>query len=559
MNTSEPSLNFIEHIIEKDIAENSNNGCIHVRFPPEPNGYLHIGHAKSICLNFGLAEKYKGRCNLRFDDTNPVKEELEYVDAIERDIRWLGFMWDGEIKYASSYFEKFYEWAIYLISQGLAYVDEQSSDKIRENRGTLTQAGKNSPYRDRSVKKNLAEFEKMRAGVLDEGRAVLRAKIDMASPNINMRDPVLYRIIKKPHHQTADKWCIYPSYDFAHGQEDAIEGITHSFCTLEFADHRPLYNWFIEHLPVPSKPKQYEFAPLNLSYTVTSKRKLKQLVEENIVDGWDDPRMPTLSAFRRRGVPPEAIRNFCQMIGVTKSEGVVDVSMFEFSVREHLNEKAPRAMAVLHPLKVRITNIQQNYKEILKAPLHPQNEKMGNRELPFSGELYIDKNDFSEVKPNKKWKRLFLGGEVRLRNGYVIRCDEIIKDENEHIIELRCTYDENTLGKDPKDRKVKGVIHWVDAKSSHMAEVRLYDRLFNDETPDAHKGKTFTDFLNPESLKVITGARVENSLGNAKPEHAFQFEREGYFCVEQPKSQQVTSKLVFNRTISLRDSREKQN
>lgn len=558
MRTSEKSINFIEQIIEKDLAENTQEGRVHTRFPPEPNGYLHIGHAKSICLNFGLAEKYKGLCNLRFDDTNPAKEEQEYIDAIECDVRWLGFQWNGKVRYASSYFETLYQWAIHLINKGLAYVDAQSAQDMRVARGTLTEAGNNSPFRDRSVDENLVCFEKMRSGEYDEGFAVLRAKIDMAHPNMNMRDPVLYRIRKQTHHQTGDKWCIYPSYDFAHGQEDAIEGITHSFCTLEFADHRPLYDWFIEHLPVPFTPKQYEFSPLNLSYTVTSKRKLKQLVDDNVVEGWSDPRLPTLSGLRRRGVPASSIRNFCQMIGVTKSEGVVDVSMLEFAIREELNVNAPRAMAVLNPLKVIITNISEEHKEILQAPVHPQNEGMGMRELPFARELYIDKADFVEVKPNKKWKRLFLGGEVRLRNGYVIRCDEMITDSQGELTALHCSYDSNTLGCDPEDRKVKGVIHWVDASTSHNAEVRLYDRLFNDETPDSHKDREFTDFINPESLDVLVDARVEAGLINARPEAAYQFEREGYFCLDASMTKS-NGCLVFNRTIALRDSWAKAN
>lgn len=558
MNAPEKNLHFIEQIIEKDLSENRHEGRVHLRFPPEPNGYLHIGHAKSICLNFGLAEKYKGQCNLRFDDTNPLKEEQEYVDAIEKDIRWLGFTWAGNTRFASSYFDTLYEWAVHLISKGLAYVDEQNAEEIRTSRGTLTEPGKSSPYRERSIEENKVCFEKMRTGAYEEGAAVLRAKIDMKHPNMNMRDPVLYRILKQAHHQTGDKWCIYPSYDFAHGQEDAIEGITHSFCTLEFADHRPLYEWFIEHLPVPYKPKQYEFAPLNLSYTVTSKRKLKEMVEKKIVDGWDDPRLPTLSAYRRRGVPAEAIRNFCQMIGVTKSEGVVDVSMLEFSIREELNAKAPRAMAVLNPLKVIITNLPESHQETLIAPMHPQDDSMGNRELPFTKEVYIDQADFLEEKPNKKWKRLYLGGEVRLRNGYVIRCDEVVKNDKDEPEVLHCSYDSKTLGRDPEDRKVKGVIHWVDAKSSKPAEIYLYDRLFIEEAPDSNKEKDFKDFLNPNSLHVISSARVESSLSQATPEKAFQFEREGYFCLDK-KMSEAKKTLVFNQTIALRDSWEKQN
>jgi len=553
MSTSEKSINFIEQIVEDDLAKNTHGGRVHVRFPPEPNGYLHIGHAKSICLNFGIAAKYQGLCNLRFDDTNPIKEEQEYIDAIKRDVHWLGFQWEGNAKYASSYFDTLHEWAVYLINNGLAYVDEQSAESMRIARGTLTSPGNNSPYRDRSIEENLTCFDKMRAGDYDEGAAVLRAKIDMAHANMNMRDPVLYRILKQSHHQTGNKWCIYPSYDFAHGQEDAIEGITHSFCTLEFAGNRPLYDWFIEHLPVPFKPKQYEFAALNLSYTVTSKRKLKQLVDEGIVDGWDDPRLPTLAGLRRRGVPAAAIRNFCQMIGVTKSEGVVEVGMLEYAIREELNAKAPRAMAVLNPLKLIITNLPEDHKESLHAPLHPQNDSMGTRVLPFTRELYIDQADFVEIKPNKKWKRLYLGGEVRLRNSYVIRCNKMITDSKGELLALHCSYDPATLGKDPEDRKVKGVIHWVDAKSSQEAEVRLYDRLFNDESPDGHKDKTFTDCLNPDSLSVISCARVEESLAKAEPSLAYQFEREGYFCLDEVMTRS-TGMPVFNRTIALRDS-----
>lgn len=556
MSTAEKNINFIQQIIEKDLADNTHQGRVHTRFPPEPNGYLHIGHAKSICLNFGVAAKYHGKCNLRFDDTNPEKEEQEYIEAIERDVRWLGFEWNGETCYASSYFDTLYEWAVYLINKELAYVDEQSAEQIRINRGTLTEVGNESPLRSHSTEENLRLFEKMRAGEFDEGAAVLRAKIDMTHPNMCMRDPILYRIRKQSHHQTGDKWCIYPGYDFAHGQEDAIEGITHSFCTLEFAVNRPLYDWFIEHLPVPFKPKQYEFAPLNLSYTVTSKRKLKQLVDENIVDSWDDPRLPTLSGLRRRGVPSHAIRQFCEMIGVTKSEGVVDVSMLEYCIREVLNKEAPRAMAVLNPLKVIITNLPENHQEMLQAPVHPQNESMGFRTLPFTRELFIDKADFMEVKPNKKWKRLFLGGEVRLRNGYVIRCNEIIKNEQGAITQLHCTYDSETLGSDPADRKIKGVIHWVDAVSSSSAEVRLYDRLFNDETPDNHKDYVFTHFINPASLIILSEARVEISIASAVPEKTYQFEREGYFCLDEKMTQKLGYQ-VFNRTIALRDSWQK--
>ena len=545
---------FLEQIIQKEVLEGKR---IHTRFPPEPNGYLHIGHAKSICLNFGLAEKYNGQCNLRFDDTNPLKEEQEYIDAIQEDVKWLGYAWHEEVKYASNYFEQFYQWALHLIEQGLAYVDEQSADLIREQRGTLTETGTNSPFRTQTVSSNRDCFEKMRAGYYAEGAAVLRAKIDMTHPNLNMRDPILYRVIKATHHQTLDQWCIYPSYDFAHGQEDAIEGITHSLCTLEFADHRLLYDWFLDHLPIPSRPKQYEFSPLNLSYTVTSKRKLKQLIDEKHVSGWTDPRLPTLSALRRRGVLPESIKRFCEMIGVTKSEGVVDVSMLEFAIREELNQRAPRAMAVLKPLKLTITNLEAGHQEILQAPIHPQNDEFGTRSLFFTPTLYIDRSDFMIEKPNKKWKRLYLKGEVRLRNSYVIHCHDVKLDDQGEVIELLCTYDSDTLGRDPVDRKVKGVIHWVDACSACDATLYLYDRLFNDETPDAYSDIPFVHFLNTDSLVIIQGAKVESNLMQAQPSHAYQFEREGYFCLDQALTDQSDC-LVFNRTIALKDSWVKQ-
>ncbi len=546
----EKPANFIEQIIEADLAEGRVNS-VHTRFPPEPNGYLHIGHAKSICLNFGLAQRFGGKCNLRFDDTNPAKEDQEYVDAIIRDVSWLGFDWEGEVRYASSYFDTFYEWALHLIREGKAYVDQQDAETMSANRGTLTEPGVEAPNRHLSVDENLALFEKMRAGEFEEGTAILRAKIDMAHPNMNMRDPALYRIRKQSHHQTGDKWCIYPSYDFAHGQEDAIEGITHSICTLEFADHRPLYEWLIANLPVPAKPTQYEFAPLNLNYTVTSKRRLKQLVDEKHVNGWDDPRMPTLSGMRRRGIPAKAIRNFCEMIGVTKSEGTVDVSMLEFAIREELNAAAPRAMTVLRPLKLVITNYPEGQTENFSAPVHPQIEEMGTREVPFSREVWIDREDFIEEKPNKHWKRLFGGGEVRLRYGYVVRCDEIIKDENGEITELRCTYDPDTLGKAPEGRKVKGVIHWVSAQHSRPAEVRLYDRLFSDENPMGHKDRDFKEFINPEALQVLENAQAEVSLTDAPEGTVWQFEREGYFTIDTDTTDE---KLVINRTITLRDS-----
>ncbi|MDE1461098.1 glutamine--tRNA ligase/YqeY domain fusion protein [Spartinivicinus poritis] len=543
--------NFIQQIVERDLAANKNDGQVQTRFPPEPNGYLHIGHAKSICLNFGLAERNGGACNLRFDDTNPEKEEQEYIESIKQDVEWLGYQWQGEPRFASSYFEQFYQYAIDLINAGKAYVCSLSADDARTYRGTLTEPGRNSPYRERSVEENLALFEQMKQGEFDEGSHVLRAKIDMASPNMNLRDPIIYRIRKVEHHQTGDKWCIYPMYDFAHGLSDAIESITHSICTLEFEDHRPLYDWFLDQLDVPTHPQQIEFARLNLNYTVTSKRKLKQLVDEQIVDGWNDPRMPTIAGMRRRGYTPTAVRNFCEAIGVTKSDGVVDVAMLEHALRDDLNQHAPRAMAVLRPLKVVIENYPEGQVEMLKAPVHPQDDSRGTRELPFAREIYIDQDDFKE-QANKKFKRLVLGKEVRLRNAYVIKCDEVIKDESDNIVELRCSYDAETLGKDPEGRKVKGVIHWVTVEHSIPAEVRLYDRLFNDPNPDGHKEADFKDFLNPESLTVLENCRLEPGLATASPQQAYQFEREGYFCLD---SKAVKSgQRVFNRTVTLRDS-----
>ncbi len=547
MNEETKPLNFLAQLIKQDLESGQTRGLV-TRFPPEPNGYLHIGHAKSICLNFGLAEEFGGRCNLRFDDTNPAKEDQEYIDAIQADVRWLGYQWDGEVKYASAYFEQLHAWAQHLIAQGHAYVCDLSADEAREYRGTLKAPGKNSPYRERTPEQNLALFAKMRAGEFDEGACVLRAKIDMAHGNINMRDPILYRIRKQTHHQTGDAWCIYPTYDFAHGQEDAIEGITHSICTLEFADHRPLYEWFIQHLPVPSQPKQYEFGRLNLNYTVTSKRKLKQLVDEGHVDGWNDPRMPTIAGFRRRGYTPQAIRKFCQMIGVTKADGVVDVAMLEHAIRDDLDKNAPRAMCVLHPLKVALTNYPATQTELLNAAGHPHNEQLAPRQLPFSREIFIDQEDFRE-EANKKYKRLVLGKRVRLRNAYVIEADKALKNAAGEIIGVEARIIEGTLGKDPSDDiKPKGVIHWVDAQQNIEFEVRLYERLFNYPSPDAGD-KNFLDSINPDSLAVITGAKGEIGLGQAVPEQAYQFEREGYFCRDSK-----SAALVFNRTISLRDS-----
>lgn len=555
MSTTDKPRHFLEQIIEKDLADGK-LFSICTRFPPEPNGFLHVGHAKSICLNFGLAERFKGQCNLRFDDTNPEKEEQLYVDAIKEDVRWLGFQWAGEVRYASDYFDAFYEWALHLIQAGNAYVCELSAEKASEYRGWATRPGKNSPYRSRSVEDNLALFERMRAGELDEGASVLRAKIDMASPNMNMRDPILYRVRKQSHHQTGDKWCIYPSYDFAHGQEDAIEGVTHSICTLEFQDHKPLYDWLIEHLPVPCKPRQYEFARLNLSYTVTSKRKLKQLVDNAMVSGWDDPRMPTISGMRRRGYTPSAIRRFCDMIGVTRSDGMVDVAMLEHAIRDDLNEHAARAMAVLAPLKVVITNLPEGDVQEVIAAVHPNRPERGQRILPFTREIFIDRSDFTEdtTLSRKKFKRLVLGEWVRLRNAYVIRADEVVKDESGTITEVRATLMPGTLGESPPaDIRPRGVIHWVSASHGRQAELRIYDRLFTQAVPD-HGEDDFMECVNPNSLSVIQ-AWIELSLTDAVAEQGFQFEREGYFVAD--RYDHTAQKPVFNLTIGLKDTWEK--
>ena len=545
-----PASNFLQTIITEDLASGRVREVV-TRFPPEPNGYLHIGHAKSISVNFGLAEANGGRCNLRFDDTNPEKESQEYIESILEDVRWLGYTWDGEVRYASSYFQQLYDWAVHLVEKGEAYVCDLNAEQAREYRGTLTEPGRNSPYRDRSVQENLDLLARMRAGEFEEGEKVLRAKIDMASPNMNMRDPILYRIRKVPHHQTGDDWVIYPTYDFAHGQEDAIEGITHSICTLEFEDHRPLYDWFIEHLPVDSRPRQYEFGRLNPSYTITSKRKLKQLVEEGIVAGWDDPRMPTVSGMRRRGYTPAAIRKFCDMIGTTRSDGVVDVAMLEFAIREDLNENAPRAMCVLNPLKVVLTDYPEEKLESISAPCHPSREEFGQRALPFTRELYIDADDFRE-EANKKYKRLVLGKRVRLRNAYVIEADEVVKDGEGNIIEVRAHTIPNTLGENPEDGiRPRGVIHWVSVRAGRRAEVRLYDRLFTDEAPD--KGENdFLDSINPDSLTVVEQAWIEPALADAEPEQGYQFEREGYFVADRYDHR--AEHPVFNRTIGLRDT-----
>lgn len=546
MASAEKPAHFLENIIAADLAEGRVQKVV-TRFPPEPNGYLHIGHAKSICLNFGLAESFGGRCNLRFDDTNPEKESQEFVDAIQRDIRWLGFNWSGDVRYTSDYFEQLYDWAKELIRAGKAYVCELSPEQAREYRGTLTEPGRNSPWRDRESEENLELFEQMCRGEHDEGSLSLRAKIDMTHGNINMRDPVLYRIRKVVHHHTGDRWNIYPSYDFAHGQSDAIEGITHSICTLEFEDHRPLYEWLIDNLPVPAKPRQYEFARLNPSYMVTSKRKLRTLVEEGHVEGWDDPRMPTLAGMRRRGIPPQAIRNFCDMIGVTKANSVVDIAMFEFAIRDYLDKHAPRAMCVLEPLEVILENWDGNEAQLVDAANHPNQETMGRRQLPFSKKLYIEREDFRE-EANKKYKRLVLGKRVRLRNACVIEATGAEKDENGIVARVYAQVIADTFGKDPADEiKPKGVIHWV-SEQSVSCEVRLYDRLFTDESPDAG-GKDYLACLNPESVQVLLESRVEVNLEQAEPEKAYQFERQGYFCRDS-----ASEGLVFNRVIGLRDS-----
>ncbi|ENM3920715.1 glutamine--tRNA ligase [Vibrio cholerae] len=540
--------NFIRQIIDKDLADGKHT-TVHTRFPPEPNGYLHIGHAKSICLNFGIAQDYQGQCNLRFDDTNPEKENLEYVESIKKDVTWLGFEWSGEVCYSSDYFDKLYEYAIELIQKGLAYVDELTPEQIREYRGTLTEPGKHSPYRDRSVEENLALFEKMRAGEFAEGQACLRAKIDMASSFIVMRDPVLYRVRFAEHHQTGDKWCIYPMYDFTHCISDALEGITHSICTLEFQDNRRLYDWVLDNITIPCHPRQYEFSRLNLEYTVMSKRKLNQLVTEKLVTGWDDPRMPTISGLRRRGFTPSAIREFCKRIGVTKQENMIEYSALESCIRDDLNENAPRAMAVLDPVKLVIENFAAGTVETLTLANHPNKPEMGDREVPFTRELWIEREDFRE-EANKKYKRLVLGKEVRLRGAYVIKAERIEKDEQGNITTIFCSYDPETLGKNPADgRKVKGVIHWVSAEKGVPAEFRLYERLFTVPNPGA--ADNFAETINPESLVKVQGY-VEPSLVEAKPEFGYQFERMGYFCADNKDSNPQA--LVFNRTVGLRDS-----
>ncbi|PSV28844.1 MULTISPECIES: glutamine--tRNA ligase [unclassified Photobacterium] len=539
--------NFIRQIIDADLASGKHTS-VHTRFPPEPNGYLHIGHAKSICLNFGIAQDYQGQCNLRFDDTNPEKEDIEYVESIKNDVNWLGFEWSGEICYSSNYFDKLYGFAIELINKGLAYVDELSPEQMREYRGTLTEPGKHSPYRDRSVEENLALFDKMKNGEVEEGKMCLRAKIDMASPFMVMRDPVIYRVRFATHHQTGDKWCIYPMYDFTHCISDALEGITHSICTLEFMDNRRLYDWVLENITIDCTPHQYEFSRLNLEYTVMSKRKLNQLVTDKLVNGWDDPRMPTISGLRRRGFTPASMREFCKRIGVTKQDNTIEISSLESCIRDDLNENAPRAMAVLDPVKVVIENFDGET-EMLTVANHPNQPEMGSREVPFSRELYIEREDFRE-EANKKYKRLVLGKEVRLRGAYVIQADRIEKDAEGNITTIFCSYDKDTLGKNPADgRKVKGVIHWVSAEAGIPAEIRLYDRLFTVPNPGA--ADDFVSVINPDSLTVVNGF-VEPSLVAAEAEKAYQFERMGYFCADNKDSS--PEHLVFNRTVGLRDT-----
>ena len=557
-NLNPESSNFIRNIIKDDIKNNKNKSLVHTRFPPEPNGYLHIGHAKSICLNFGIANDFNGGlCNLRFDDTNPVKEDLEFTESIQQDVKWLGFEWEKRLFYASDYFEQLFEFAKQMIIDGKAYVDHLSAEEIREYRGTLTEPGKESPHRGGSVEENLSLFERMRAGEFEEGECVLRGKIDMSSPNMNMRDPTIYRIKKATHHRTGNDWCIYPMYDYTHCISDALEGITHSLCTLEFEDHRPLYDWFLEQLSVPCHPQQIEFARLNLNYTVTSKRKLNELVKDGDVSGWDDPRMPTIVGMRRRGYTPESIRDFCDRIGVTKNDTVIDVSVLENSVREDLDNRAPRVMGILDPLKVVINNYPEGETEQLEALNHPNDEEMGTRKLSFSRTIYIEKNDFMEDPP-KKFFRLAPGKEVRLRYAYFIICNEVIKDNSGNLVELHCSYDPDTKGGNaPDGRKIKGTIHWVSAEHAFKAEVRLYDRLFNDPKPDSNRHqKNWKDFLNSKSKKIIKEAYLESSLQSAKNEEFFQFERLGYFCVDNKDSDK--GKPIFNRTVSLRDSWLKQ-
>jgi len=550
MNDIKKRSDFIRDIIKKDLKEGKNSGRVHTRFPPEPNGYLHIGHAKAICLNFGLAEEFSGKCNLRFDDTNPTKEEFEYVESIKKDVRWLGFDWEEKEYYTSGYFDRLYELAILLVKKGKAYICDLSAEEMRKYRGTLKGPGKDSPYRERSIEENLKLLEAMRKGKYEDGSKVLRAKIDMSSPNLNMRDPVIYRILHRKHHRTGNDWCIYPTYDWAHGQSDSIEDITHSICTLEFEDHRPLYNWFIDQLGI-HHPQQIEFARLNLTYMVLSKRKLLELVEKKYVSGWDDPRMPTLSGVRRRGYTPEAVRNFCAEIGVAKADSTVDIALLEYFVREDLNKKAPRVMGVINPLKVVIDNYPDGSSEELTAINNPEDPSKGTRNVPFSKILYIERDDFMEDPP-KKFYRLAPGREVRLRYAYFIKCIDVVKDTDGNIIELHCTYDPETKGGDsPDGRKVKATLHWVSAEHSISAEVRLFDRLFIKENPlKLEKGHDFKENLNPDSLKIANTCRLEPSLSSVRPGDIYQFERLGYFCVDPDSNRE---RIVFNRTVTLRD------
>lgn len=551
------SANFIEAIINEDLQNNKNESRVHTRFPPEPNGYLHIGHAKSICLNFGLAEEYNGFCNLRFDDTNPEKEDVEYVDSIMDDVKWLGFDWSNEPYYASDYFEQLYQWAIKMIKAGVAYVDDQPQNIISEQKGVPTRPGIESPFRNRSVEENLDLFERMRKGEFENGARVLRAKVDMASPNMHMRDPIMYRILHEVHHRTGNKWCIYPMYDYAHGQSDFIEGITHSLCTLEFEIHRPLYDWFLDQIVEEDyRPRQIEFARLNLSYTVMSKRKLLELVQEGLVSGWDDPRMPTISGLRRRGYTPQSIRAFADRVGIAKRDNVIDVSLLEFSVREHLNQIAPRVFAVLDPVKVVITNYPEGKTEDMEVENNPEDPEGGKRRVPFTREIYIERGDFMEDPP-KKFFRLGPGREVRLKGAYIIKCESFSKDDNGNITEIQCTYDpESKSGEAGANRKVKGTLHWVSVDHSIDADVRLYDRLFLDEDPAGHKDKDFRELINPDSLQVLSNCKLEPSLKSALPDDKFQFQRLGYFCVDKDST---ADKMVFNRTVPLRDSWAKKN
>ena len=552
------SLNFIEQIIEEELAEGKNGGRVHTRFPPEPNGYLHIGHATSICLNFGLATEYQGKCNLRFDDTNPSKEDVEYIDSIQQDIQWLGFQWEGEPHFASDYFQQLYDWAEKLILEGKAYVDDQPAEVISAQRMTPTEPGVNSPYRDRTPEENLDLFRRMKNGEFQAGEKVLRAKIDMASSNMLMRDPIMYRIMHVAHHRTGDKWCIYPMYDFTHGQSDYLEGITHSICTLEFEVHRPLYNWFLDQLiDTEYRPRQIEFARRNLSYTVMSKRRLLELVQKGIVAGWDDPRMPTITGLRRAGYTPESIRNFAEKVGVARREIVVDMALLEFCVREDLNKVAPRVMAVLDPVRVVIDNYPEGQTETVEIENNPEDETAGTRMVPFSRELYIERDDFMENAP-KKFFRMTLGNEVRLKGAYIVKCESVEKDAEGNITTIHCTYDADTRSGtgSASNRKVKGTLHWVSAPDAIEAEVRLYDRLFKDPDPAGHKDVDFKEFLNENSLKVLTGCKLEPSLKEAKEGDRFQFQRLGYFCVDKDSK---PGALVFNRTVGLKDTWAKQN